>query len=175
MTYARQTADGLSELVPGATIESTHTYQVNGQDITEPVQFSFETMALWSDEERAEHGIYTVVDDVVPAGKITTGSTLELADGIVHRHWTLADAPAPAVPQINRLQALLWLAPHGKGDADVRSLIASVPDATQRLIASAYWDASPVYKHDDPFITMLWAGLGIDVPVEQAFAEAAAA
>jgi hypothetical protein len=92
MPYARQTAGGIA-LLSGGTIESTNTFERDGEQITEPTQFSFETMLVWTDAERAAHGIYPVVDDAIPAGKVVTSSNLEfdVDDQVIHRRWTLAD------------------------------------------------------------------------------------
>lgn len=45
--------------------------------------------SLWSTEDLATIGVLPIVDDERPSGRIT-GSTLELVDGEVQRHWTVA-------------------------------------------------------------------------------------
>jgi len=78
-----------------------NTTELTGSDIAVgDVQFSYATMLQWSDAERAAHGIYPIIDDAIPEGKVATGSTLEQGDGVVLRHWTLEDAPPPPVPSI---------------------------------------------------------------------------
>jgi hypothetical protein len=77
------------------------------------------------------------------------------------------------IPTISPLQALLWLSMHGKGDADVRAVINSIPDVTTKLQTLAYWDRAVTLAHDHPFIIELWSAFGITVPVDQAFIEAA--
>lgn len=75
--------------------------ELTGADIAVgDVQFSYATMLLWSDVERASCGIYPIIDDVIPEGKVATGSTLEQGDGVVLRHWTLEDDPPPPVPPV---------------------------------------------------------------------------
>jgi hypothetical protein len=75
--------------------------EISGPSITsDDVQFSYATMLRWNDAERAACGIYQIVDDAIPEGKVATGSTLEQGDGVVLRHWTLEDAPPPPVPLI---------------------------------------------------------------------------
>ena len=92
MTYAR-IISGAAEELTGAPINSTHTFQVDGEDRTEDVQFSYATMLLWSDAERAAHGIYPIIDDQIPSGKQMAGFSLSLDGTTVRRHWTLIDIP----------------------------------------------------------------------------------
>lgn len=85
MSYAIIRNNVPVELRPGASIES------------KGVQFSYDTMQLWSDAERKTKDIYTIVDPGIPSGKMSTGSSLSFANGVVTRTWTLADAPAPVI------------------------------------------------------------------------------
>ena len=58
-------------------------------------------------------------------------------------------APPAPVPAISPFQASLWLAQHGKSDADVLTVIGAITDATARLSALAYWN-----KASAPFRTV---------------------
>ena len=82
-------------------------------------------------------------------------------------------APPAPVPAISPFQASLWLAQHGKSDADVLTVIGAITDATARLSALAYWNKASTLQVDNPLIATLWAGLGLTIPAEQAFREAA--
>ena len=82
-------------------------------------------------------------------------------------------APPAPVPAISPFQASLWLAQHGKSDADVTAVIGAIPDMTARLSALAYWNKASTLQVDNPLIATLWAGLGLKIPAEQAFREAA--
>ena len=108
MTYAR-IVSGVAEELTGAPINSTYTYQIDGVTHTEEVQFSFETMILWSDEERAAHQIYAIVDDAIPSGKQTAGFSLALDGSVVRRQWTLVDIPLDSLKsqKISRIEAKL--------------------------------------------------------------------
>lgn len=68
--------------------------------------------SAWSDEERAAIGIVPIVEDVIPANKVTNGSTLEVDAGVVRRRWTLVDRPirmiSIAVLCRRIIQAGLW-------------------------------------------------------------------
>ena len=92
MAYAR-IISGVAEELTGAPINSTHTYQVDGEDRTEDVEFSYASMLLFSDAERAAHSIYPIVDDQIPSGKQTAGFSLSLDGATVRRQWTLIDIP----------------------------------------------------------------------------------
>lgn len=83
-----------------------------GETITSgDVYFSRQSAMMWSDEERAAHGIYPVVDDAIPEGKTVTGSSLEAGEGVVYRRFTLIDTPpAPAPESISDRQFFQALA-----------------------------------------------------------------
>lgn len=76
---------GFARIVDGepVQIEMHHPYEADG------VKHPPSVFRLWSNEELAAIGILPIVDDETPSGRIT-GSTLELADGEVLRHWTVA-------------------------------------------------------------------------------------
>ncbi len=147
--------------------------EVMGDLNTGDLVIPFANFDICDDDYLAAHNCHRVFPDQCPAGKIRTSYSFARVNGVVTCVSTFIDVPVN-VPSITPLQALLWLAGHGKGDADVRALIASISDTTQRLTALAYWDRATTFKHDDPFIAMLWAGLGITASVDQAFTEAAA-
>lgn len=122
-----------------------------------------------------KNGNYLVTDFIVgegdeaimvPLGNLPLYSDAELAAYGVTREVT------EDVPSCDPLQALLWLAGHGKGESDVIALIDGIADTTTRLQARAYWQRAARYHADNQFIIMLWQGLGIDVPVAQAISEA---
>lgn len=92
MAYAR-IISGSAEELTGETITSTHTYQIDDESFTEDVQFSYATMEMWTDAERAAHGIFPIVDDAIPDGKMPSGSSLVIDGSIVRRRWTLIDIP----------------------------------------------------------------------------------
>ena len=61
-----------------AIITSNTPAEITGGAIdTGAAQFSYQTMLLWSDPERAAHSIYPITDDAIPDGKVAAASTLE--------------------------------------------------------------------------------------------------
>lgn len=60
---------------------------------------SYETVTIWSSQQRTAKGIKVIVDDAIPAGKVATGSTLVDDDGAPRRQWVLADIPADVLQQ----------------------------------------------------------------------------
>lgn len=99
MTYARISADGIAVL-DGSSISSTYTHSVNGEDVTEPVQFSYASMLLLTDAQRAVHGIYAVVDDAIPDGQRVVSQSFEAGDGVIHRRYVLDAIPAPTAAEL---------------------------------------------------------------------------
>lgn len=84
-------------------------------------------------------------------------------------------APPAPVPSITRRQLRLWLLGNGKTDADVRTIIGAIPDATQRAAAMIEWEDSNTYHRDHPLVAQLAPGIGLATPegVDAAFREAA--
>ena len=83
----------------------------------------------------------------------------------------LAPVPAP----ITRRQLRLWLLRKGKTDADVRAVIAAIPDPTQRAAALIEWEDATTYERGHPLIASLGAALGFTAEqMDAGFREAAA-
>jgi len=84
-------------------------------------------------------------------------------------------APPAPIPSITRRQLRLWLLSNGKTDADVRAVIAAIPDPTQRAAALIEWEDATTYERAHPLVTMLGAALGFSAEaLDAAFREAAA-
>jgi hypothetical protein len=160
-----------------ATIQNGSPSPLPTSDITVgDVQFSYSTMLLWTDAERASYGIYPIVDDAIPAGKVSTGSTLEKVGNVVQRHWTLADAPPPPVPQtisdrqfaqvlamdglITEEDALAWVKV-GTVPARLQALVDAIPDAAARFSANMLLGGATEFRRDHPMVSQLGAGLAM--------------
>lgn len=71
-------------------------------DETDQITFGSDTLDLaeegragWSEAELNKLGVYKIVDDEIPANKVTTGTTLEFDQeaGVVRRRYTVEDVP----------------------------------------------------------------------------------
>lgn len=177
MAFALRRAQGPLELLPGTPI-------VSGD-----VQFSYDTMLLWSDAERAAHGVFPIVEpDAVPVGKVANGSTLADDGTAVRRVLTLVDAPPPAVPDIiSDRQCFQQLAILGKITQDealaavtvgalpkvITDGIASLPDE-QQFPARMMLCGATQFQRSNPMTPVLGAFLGLDGPGLDALWQAAA-
>ena len=158
------------------TIGDTST-ELTGHDIASgDVNFSHQTMLKWSDAERAAYGIFPIVDDTVPEGKITTGWTLEKVGDVVQRHFTLADAPPPAVPNsisdrqfahalalsglLTETEALAWVKV-GEVPAALQVVVDAISDNDVRFGANMLLGGATVFERDHPMVSALAAGLAM--------------
>lgn len=70
-----------------------------GRDVViDGISSSYETITIWSPQQRTAKGIKVIVDDAIPAGKVAAGSTLYDQAGSPRRQWTLVDAPEVVAP-----------------------------------------------------------------------------
>lgn len=137
---------------------------------------SYATVMMWSDEERAAIGVYPIVDDAIPDGKVATGSALENDAGTIRRRWALEDAPPPPVPQsisdrqfahVLALQGLitqeeaLALVKTGDVPAALQALVDEIPDPTIKFSAQMLLAGATVFERDHPMTAQLAAGLGM--------------
>ena len=144
MTHAQIISNQPVALNPALAV----SFERDGQSINA----SYQTVMLWSDDERAAIGVYPIVDDAIPEGKVATGSTLE-------------DAPPPAVPQsITPAQAKAQLYEMGLLD-DAEALVASHPYALVRI----YWNSALQFDRDNAYIAALAYELGIDDQLDDLF------
>lgn len=104
------------------------------------VHHSAAVLLLWSDDDLRAIGVYRVVADAVPAGKVVIGASLVLDGDIVRRVWTLQDAPPPPPPQVpgsvTRYQLKAALRDAGKLAAALAAVDGS-NDATKLAWAEA--------------------------------------
>lgn len=162
MTHAQIISNQPVALNPALAV----SFERDGQAINA----SYQTVMLWSDDERAAIGVYPIVDDVIPEGKIATGSALENENGVIRRRWVLEDAPPPAVPQsITPAQAKAQLYEMGLLE-DAEALVASHPYALVRL----YWNSALQFDRDNAYIAALAYELGVDEQLDDLFRAAGA-
>ena len=120
------------------------------------INASYETVMRWSDDERAAIGVYPIVDDEIPGGKIVAGSTLESDGGVIRRRWTLEDAPPPPVPgSVSRLQGRLALL-----DAGLLATVEAAVNAAGGATLIWYQDAQN-WRRDDPILNGLGTAIGL--------------
>lgn len=155
MSYARQTAEGIS-MLSGGTITFDYTFERDGETLTEEKQVSYETVvSILTDAERAAIGIYLVIDDEIPAGKMSTGETLELDGDVIRRRFTLIDRPPPPPPsEVSDLQFRLALNAAGLRD-DAEAYIAG---ASQDV--KDWWDRATRIVRTDPILRAAMVALG---------------
>jgi len=136
MTFAQLISGQPVALNPALAV----TFEREGQTINA----SYQTVMLWSDQERAAIGVYPIVDDVIPEGKIATGSTLENDDGTIRRRWTLEDIPAPTKSDLlARAAERRWQ--RETGGITVMDMVVPTDERTQNVLSAAFVSAK-----DDP-------------------------
>ena len=128
------------------------TWITDEQDVRHPPAI----LSRWTAPERAAIGVYEVVDDPIPEGKVASGSTLEFTGTQVLRHFTLIDAPPPRVPPVvSRFQAQAALLAAGK--------LAAVKAAMAQ--ASAFdklaWEEAAEFRRSSPTLNTLATALGM--------------
>lgn len=129
--------------MPYAQIKSGQPIELTGNTLTSgDVQFSYDTMLLWSDAERKKYDIYPITDDAIPSGKNASGSTLEFKGGKVLRHWALVETPAP---KLTTFKSDIW---RRCTDAEAQMLDGALADAPATL--RRLFDAVTVIEHDAP-------------------------
>jgi len=160
--YAQITLNKLIALNPASAV----TFERDGATINA----SYQTVMIWSDDERAAIGVHPIVDDDIPEGKVATGSTLEDDNGVIRRRWTLEDAPPPPVPQsITPAQAKATLYDAGLLDA-AESLVAEHPYPLVRI----YWQSALQFDRDNAYIAAIAYELGVDEQLDDLFRAAGA-
>lgn len=131
-----------------AQIQSAHAVELTGGTITfGDVQFSYETMLLWSDAERKARDIYKITEAAIPSGKVATGSSLQYSNGVVSRTWTLVDAPAP---KLTTFKTDIWRRCVGNEAALLDGALDTAPATLRRL-----FDAAQMIEHDAPEFPVL--------------------
>lgn len=129
------------------------------------------------DETRAEYGMVPVVTMDVPEGRISTGSTAELIEGVWTQVHALEDAPPPPVP--DRVTArqfklqLLALPAIGGGETLLDDVEAWI--ATQSRAVQIAFEASGTFVRDEPMMQAGFTALGFSEGQIDAFFTAASA
>lgn len=134
--------------------------ELDGPNVTfsDGARTSLVTVSRWTEEERNARGLYTIVDDPIPEGKVATSNTLEFAGGVVSRHWVLTDAPPPPVPsQVTPAQAKAQLFEAGLLD-QAEAAVAGHPYALVRI----YWDSASAFERNNAYINGIGIELGLD-------------
>jgi hypothetical protein len=148
-----------------AQIRSGEPTELTGGTITsEDVQFSYETMLLWTPAERIAHSIYAVVEPTIPEGKQVSSSSLVFDGKKVSRKYTLIDTPPPPPPDeisdrqfaqglasqgiITEDEALAWAGP-GTIPAALLGFVSMLPEADQ-FAAKMLLTGAQVYKRSHP-------------------------
>ena len=157
MTYAHIISGSPVALSPASAV----TFERDGAVINA----SYQTVMLWSDQERAAIGVYPIVDDAIPEDKVATGSSLENDGGVIRRRWTLEDAPPPPVPQsITPAQAKAELYERGLL-VTAENLVAQHPYPLVRI----YWQSALQFERDNAYIAALAYELGVDGNLDELF------
>ena len=143
--FARVEQGRCVEIAVGAWI-------VDAQSVRHPP----EVLARWPAPELAAIGVYAVVDDPIPEGKVSSGYALEFTGTEVRRHFTLIDRPPPPVPPVvSRVQAQAALLAAGR--------LAAVKAAMAQ--ASAFdklaWEEAAEFRRSSPTLNNLAAALGM--------------
>lgn len=129
------------------------------------------------DQTRSEYGMAPVVAADVPEGKISTGSTAELIEGVWTQVHMLEDAPPPPVPdritsRQFKLQLLTFPAISG-GETLLDDVEAWI--ATQSRAVQIAYENSGSFVRTEPMMQAGFAALGFSEPEIDAFFTAASA
>lgn len=167
MTYA--------QIITGQPIALNPALAVTFEREGATINASYETVMLWSDDERAAIGVYPIVDDAIPEGKIATGSALENDNGVVRRRWTLEDAPPPPVPGsisdrqfaeqlaiddlITIQEGLDWVSA-GIVPAQLQAIVDAIEDADMNRSANFLLRGATIFERHHPMTEFLGAALG---------------
>lgn len=129
------------------------------------------------DETRFEYGMVPVVATDVPEGKISTGSTAELIEGVWTQVHMLEDAPPPPVPdRITSRQFKLQLLAFpaiGGGETLLDDVEAWI--GTQSRAAQVAFENSGTFARTEPMMQAGFAALGFSEGQIDAFFTAASA
>jgi len=115
---------------------------------TDVITYSWPALMAGSDEALAEIDLVRVVETEIPAGKISTGWTVEEVDGVPTQVHTLEDAPPPPpdpVPDIDRRQLLTMLGLNGMITAE-EALAAARTGAVPAQIQAVFDQLGPADK-----------------------------
>lgn len=127
-----------------AKIADAWTVLPVGQPVTlNEISVSWETLMLWSEEEREAFGVFRVVDpDAPPSGKVEASRTLK-PDG-ERPGWEVdyVDAPPPAPLRYQIAKADIWRrATDAEADAMDAALNAAPPRLRRIYSAAQYIDS----------------------------------
>jgi hypothetical protein len=148
-----------------AKIADAWTVLPVGQPVTlNEISVSWETLMLWSDEEREAFGVFSVWDpDVPPSGKVEASRALK-PDG-ERPEWVVAyvDAPPPAPLRCQIAKADIW---RRATDAEAERMDAALNAAPVRLRRA--YDAAQFIASDDEWFGELRAGIAAAVGEKRA-------
>lgn len=117
---------------------------------TNGLQYAANTVVLWTAEELAQIGVFPLVDDPIPAGKVAASSSISFDGHLARRVHVLVDAPPTPVvvpASVTPAQAKLALYQAGKL-ADVEAAVAAHPYEPVRI----YFNNALQWERDNPYI-----------------------
>lgn len=116
--------------------------------------------SLWNRAEKLAIGIYEVVPDEVPEGKVAVSWDLVMDDGFVRRVPTLVDYVEPVPQVVSRAQGKLALVGAGLWQGIV-DYVALIEDPMDRAIAQAALHDTQEWRRSSPFLATAAAALGL--------------
>tara|TARA_B100000929_G_scaffold253509_1_gene214390 strand:+ start:3779 stop:4393 length:615 start_codon:yes stop_codon:yes gene_type:complete len=161
--YVRLTAEQLAEWRPYATVlaEAPYTGTGTAERVYQQLQDDPDALAL-----------YTSVYDTTPH-EIDDGEGGTVTVTPPFKFGMLAESALPVPSDITPRQARLVLAKHGLLTS-VSDAIAAIEDEQQRQVAEIEWEYATRIERSAPWVTALYAGLGLDkADVDSLFIEAA--
>jgi hypothetical protein len=120
--------------------------QVNG--IRHPANVA----SLWTEQALNAVGLFNAVEPEVPDGKVVTGRTAELVNGVLTVVYQLTDAPLePVDTRLPPLDAWkFWAVVEIAGlTSALNAAIDAIPDATVKAVAKAKLERTPKYFRSD--------------------------
>lgn len=133
---------------------------VPGPYIHNDIQHPASIFTIWTRAQKRAIGIYEVVSDPVPDGKVATAWTLEMAGGYVKRIPTLEDYVEPVPTSVSRAQGKLALVGAGLWQGIV-DYVALIDDPMDRAIAQAALYDTQEWRRSSPFLATAAAALGL--------------
>lgn len=163
LNYVRLTAEQLDEWRPYATVLAEAPYTGTG---------TAERVYQQLQDDPAALDLYTSVYDTAPyEADDGEGGTVTVTPPF--KFGMLAESALPVPSDITPRQARLVLAKHGLL-ASVSAAIAAIEDEQQRQVAEIEWEYATRIERSAPWVTALYAALGLDqAGVDSLFIEAA--
>lgn len=133
--------------------------RLHDAELDDIITWPYEAIFAWSPQFRTARGVKPIVEAEIPAGKVSTSSTLADVDGKPSRVWTLEDTPAPDMPALRQAAFASAMA---YGNAITAKIVGTYSDAEARTWAIQEAEARALIAGDALQPSALLPGLAAD-------------